>query len=279
MDCQESDILNFKPIKEGLTNTSFVFTLFDKKYVYRHPGDGTEAIVNREREKKALELAKKAGVDPTFICMNEKEGWKISSFVDNIRVPKYDNFEDCKQVATVLRQLHDKKLSVDWTFDPWNGLCDMENLVKENGGIHLKGYDELRTKIEKCYMKTVGDGYEPVFCHCDTYAPNWMLSDDKDAILIDWEYAANAMPGCDTGCFIMDSMYSIEEATEFIKAYLGDDYSERALFHHLAYTAIVSFYWVLWALYRESCGAVMGESLHNWYVMAVRYANYLTENM
>lgn len=279
MNCQESDILNFKPIKEGLTNTSFVFTLFDKKYVYRHPGDGTEAIVNRAREKKALELAKKAGVDPTFICMNEKEGWKISSFVDNIRVPKYDNFEDCKQVATVLRQLHDKKLSVDWTFDPWNDLCDMENLVKENGGIHLKGYDELRTKIEKCYKKTVGDGYEPVFCHCDTYAPNWMLSDDKDAILIDWEYAANAMPGCDTGCFIMDSMYSIEEATEFIKAYLGDDFTEQLLFHHLAYTAIVSFYWVLWALYRESCGAVMGESLHNWYVMAVRYANYLTENM
>lgn len=277
MNCQEKDILDFKPIKEGLTNTSFVFTLFDKKYVYRHPGDGTDAIINRHHEKESLELAKSIGVDPSFICMNADEGWKISSFVDNIRTPKYDSFEDSKRVIAVLKQLHEKKLSVSWTYDPWNDLCDMEDLTRKNGGINVKGYDELRAKVEKCYTKTVGDGVEQCFCHCDTYAPNWMLSDDS-AILIDWEYAANADPGCDIGCYIMDAMYSVEESTAFIKEYLGDEFNDKLLYHYLAYIAVVSFYWFVWAMYRESCGAVMGESLHNWYVMAVRYANYLTEN-
>lgn len=31
----------------------------------------------------------------------------------------------------------------------------------------------------------------------------------------------------------------------------------------------------VWALYREACGAVMGESLYNWHIMAKRYSKYL----
>ena len=45
-----------------------------KKYVYRHPGDGTEEIISRKREKMALELAKSIEVDPTFIYMDDEEG-------------------------------------------------------------------------------------------------------------------------------------------------------------------------------------------------------------
>ena len=57
LECKESDILNFQAINTGLTNTSFVFEVAGKRYVYRHPGDGTEAIISRKHEKKALELA------------------------------------------------------------------------------------------------------------------------------------------------------------------------------------------------------------------------------
>ena len=47
--------------------------------------------------------------------------------------------------------------------------------------------------------------------------------------------------------------------------------------HYLAYVAILSYYWYVWALYREACGAVMSESLYNWHVMAKRYAHYLVK--
>ena len=36
LDCNEQEIAHFEVIKEGLTNTSFVFELRGKKYVYRH---------------------------------------------------------------------------------------------------------------------------------------------------------------------------------------------------------------------------------------------------
>ena len=278
LDCGENEILNFKPIKEGLTNTSFVFEVRGSRYVYRHPGDGTEAIISRSHEKKALELAKSIGVDPTFICMDEKEGWKISHYVEGIRIPSYDSFEDSKRLLAVLRNLHEKKLSVDWAFLPWEEACKIEEILRtEKGGIADQEFDVLKDAVKKCYDRCQGDGVEMRFCHCDTYAPNWMLTEDGRTILIDWEYAGNADPGNDLGCYIMDSMWEVEEAERFVKEYCGTEYNEILRFHYLAYTAIVSYYWYVWALYREACGAVMGESLYNWHVMAKRYSRYLVE--
>ena len=73
LKCKEEDVINFKKINEGLTNTSFSFVVNGKKYVYRHPGEGTEEIISRKHEKMALELAKKNEIDPTYIYMNEDD--------------------------------------------------------------------------------------------------------------------------------------------------------------------------------------------------------------
>ena len=276
LNCEESDILNFKLIKEGLTNSSFVFEVKGNKYVYRHPGEETDNIISRKHEKKALELAKEHDIDPTFIYMNEDEGWKISHYIQDIRIPDYDSFEDSKRILEVLRKLHNLNLSVDWDFLPWEKACEIEKILKEEkGGIADQDFEQLKINIEKCYRKTNEDKIAKRLCHCDTYAPNWMLTEDGETILIDWEYAGNSDPGSDIGTYIMDSMWDIDEATLFIKEYLQEEYNEKLLFHYLAYTAIVSYYWYIWALYREACGAVMGDSLYNWCVMAKRYSKYL----
>ncbi len=278
LECRESDILHFKVIKEGLTNSSFVFEVRGERYVYRHPGEGTEAIISRAHEKKALELAKSIGADPTFLYMNAEEGWKISRYVEGIRVPSYDSFEDSKRILKVLRNLHARNLSVDWSFMPWEEACRIESILRtEKGGIADRDFDKLKEAVEKCVKACEGDGVGVRFCHCDTYAPNWMLTEDGQTILIDWEYAGNADPGCDVGTYIMDSMWQVREADHFIREYCGRNYNETLRFHYLAYTAIISYYWYVWALYREACGAVMGESLYNWHVMAGRYSRYLTE--
>ena len=102
-----------------------------------------------------------------------------------------------------------------------------------------------------------------------------MLKPDGSVILIDWEYAGFSDPGIDVGYYIVDAMYDFPEAERFIREYLGDSFTEKRFFHFMAYTAIIAYYWFVWALYRESCGAVMGEALTNWKDMAVRYVDYL----
>lgn len=72
-------------------------------------------------------------------------------------------------------------------------------------------------------------------------------------------------------------MYDIDLAKKFVKEYLADTDTQERQYHFMAYIAIIAYYWFVWALYRESCGAVMGEALYNWYEMAKKYADYMLE--
>ena len=68
------------------------------------------------------------------------------------------------------------------------------------------------------------------------------------------------------------------KAEEFIKEYLQEEYSEKTRFHYMAYVAIIAYYWFVWAIYRELCGANIGEALINWRKMAEIYSDYLLNN-
>ena len=275
--CDEEDIVDFRTVSEGLTNTSFVFQIDGVDYIYRHPGDGTESIINRRNEKTSLIMAKEFGIDPTYIYMDVIEGWKISKFVKKFREPDYSNFEDSKKIIAVLKKLHSVPVHVEYGMKPWEDALAMERLLKEKDARCFEAHEELKERIFKLYQKTLDDGVEKCFCHGDTYKPNWMIKPDGDVILIDWEYSGFSDPGIDVGYYIVDAMYDYNDAKCFIQAYLGSDYSKVKEFHYMAYTAIIAYYWFVWALYRESCGANIGETLDNWHDMAIKYATFMQD--
>lgn len=273
--CDEEDIVDFRNVSKGMTNTSFIFRIAGVDYIYRHPGDGTDSIISRRNEKTSLIKAKEIGIDPTYIYADVNEGWKISVYIPEFREPDYGSFEDSQKILAVLRKLHASDIRVDYGMKPWEDALEMEQLLLKKDPNCFRPYEELKSKIGSLYRKTVGDGVEKCFCHGDTYQPNWMIKPDGEVLLIDWEYAGYSDPGIDVGYYIVDAMYDFEEAERFIGEYLGGDYTEIKRFHFLAYTAIIAYYWFVWAMYRESCGAVMGEALTNWRDMAVKYADYL----
>jgi len=276
--CDEEDIADFRNVSEGMTNTSFIFRIDGVDYIYRHPGMGTESIISRRNEKTSLIKAKELGIDPTYIYEDINEGWKISVFIPSFREPDYASFEDSQKILAVLRKLHASDVRVDYGLRPWEDALAMEELLIRKDPACFKQYEELKDRIGLLYRRTMGDGVEKCFCHGDTYRPNWMILPDDSVILIDWEYSGYADPGVDVGYYAVDAMYGFEETDRFIREYLGDSYTETRYFHFMAYVAIIAYYWFVWALYRESCGADMGESLGSWHDMAVRYADHLLDH-
>ena len=274
--CDEEDIMDFRTVEEGMTNTSFIFKIDGTDYIYRHPGDGTENIINRKNEKNSLIKAKAIGIDPTYIYMDVEEGWKISKYITHFREPDYADFEDSKKVISVLRKLHSSHVQVDYGMQPWEDSLKMEKLLKEKDHSCFAEHEELKKKISSIYHKTIGDGIKKCFCHGDTYKPNWMILDNGDVILIDWEYSGFSDPGIDIGYYIVDAMYKEEDARKFIREYLGNSYDEAKEFHFMAYVAIIAYYWFVWAMYRQSCGADTEEALKNWHFMAKKYADLLS---
>ena len=277
LHCEEEEIRDFRIIKKGLSNTSFRFEVKGQRYVFRYPENREGMIVNHGHEKRAQELAKSIGADPTFLYLDENEGWKLSRYVEGGRKPDYGNEGDMRNVAAVMQELHRQKMTVGWSFLPWEKTQNMELLLRsEKGGISDPGFDALEESIRKVYTACAGDGTEKCFCHCDPTDSNWTMTDGK-AILIDWEYAGTADPGCDVGSFLLNSGWKPEEAKGFIREYCGGKATGAQEVHYLAYTAVMAFYWYVWALLQEANGVIMGEGIHTWRRMAGEYSRYLVE--
>ena len=277
--CDEEDIINFRNVSKGLTNKSFVFEINGIEYIYRHPGDGTESIVNRKNEKKSLVLAKQFGIDPTYIYLDVNEGWKISQFIADFREPDYNSFNDSKLIIKTLRKLHNLPITVDYGLDPIKDSIEIEKLLKQKDPNCFKLYQQLKENILKLYSLTENDGIEKCFCHGDTYQPNWMILPDNSVILIDWEYSGVSDPGIDIGYYIVDGQYNFQQAEQFIKEYLKQDYNPTTRLHYLCYISIIAYYWFVWALYRESCGASMPDALQCWLNEAIIYSDYVLDNL
>ena len=270
LECRESDILNFRIIKDESPNTSFIFEYKGQKYVYRHPVEGRDEISFRQ-EKLIQETVK--DIDKACVYLDDVSGFKLSNYLEEAR--ELNNEKDQEMIVNVLEKIHERKPAIARTFDPWVKASEIEEKIRFTG-IADKEFDELKRLVEKCFKATAGDGIKTCFCNNLTFGSNMKVLDDE-VIINDWQNGAYGDPGCDVGAFIMSTMWNVEEADSFIKKYCGEEYDDAKRFHYLAYTALIAYYWYLWALYREASGTVMGENMYRRRVMAMRYARYLVK--
>lgn len=80
LKCEVKDIVGVQVIKEGLTNSSFKFTVRGKDYVFYSLGIGVNQYINQESGIQSVKNISDLGLDDTFIYMNSKEGWKITLY-------------------------------------------------------------------------------------------------------------------------------------------------------------------------------------------------------
>lgn len=86
LDCMEEDIEELGPVQAGMTNVVLSFKLNRGKYVYRHPGLGWEALVERCRETIMQKVVKdfKQGSYNAVTLMDQV--WIMSKKLENFTV-------------------------------------------------------------------------------------------------------------------------------------------------------------------------------------------------
>lgn len=271
LHCIASDIMNIKPLKDGLTNTSFSFDCLGKKYVYRHPGVGTEKYIDRSSEAASMGIAAKLQIDRTFISMNKDKGWKISEFITNARSLDYDNWDHVEKAMELLRRLHRSGEKTNHNFDLIAGIDDFKEKLQDSNRFEFDGIDELDQLIATLIEFLKKDKAEKVLCHGDSYSPNFLLNEQDEMSLIDWEYSGMGDPAGDIGTFICCSNYTLEQAERVLEIYSQGSLDTKTKRHYLAYVAVTSYHWFLWALFQESVGKPVGEFLYIWYRYTKQY--------
>lgn len=276
LECSRADINSIVPIKQGLTNMSFKFSVKGESFVYRHPGAGTDEIISRAAETQAEKLARKLGIDMTFIFEDAKAGWKISHFIDNASPLDYRNKTQVKKAMEIARKLHSCGETINSSFDVFEKAKQLVELLAERSRTGFADFDELFAAITRVHDNVVQDGIAPCPCHNDFYGPNYLVRDDE-MFLIDWEYAGMSDYASDLGTFICCSDYTYDKAEQVIRWYFDRKPSSNELRHCIGYVALAAFYWFVWAIYKDSYGDPVGESLYTWYRFAKEYSRRALE--
>ena len=273
LGCTRTDISDVVPMSAGLTNLSTLFTVKGERYVYRHPGNGTEEIINRRAEAYALEIARDLGLDDTFIFEDPDQGWKISRYIDGCTELDYADRGQVEQALRMAHLLHTSGKTSPWSFDFYDEGVHIVHILKDRGYPLPRDFDELADRIAAVAALMKGEAGDPVLCHNDFYGPNFLVRGDEMR-LIDWEYAAMGDPLCDIGNFVAQgSGYSVEETIDIIPLYYGRPATAAEERHCLAAVGVVGWYWYVWAMYKEAMGNPVGEWLYTWYRAAKQFGN------
>ncbi len=167
----------------GITNTSLVVEVDEKKFVLRIPGDNPD-VINRESEKHNTELVQDLGMTLPYIIFDTENGVKISEYFEiyTYKDSDFRNSELRKNAFTELMRLHNSGLKFKNNFTPmevFKNIADETNMLEK----------EAKEIGEEVISKINEIGINELPCHQDLFPGNFIIFKDK-TYLIDWEYSS-----------------------------------------------------------------------------------------
>ena len=273
----KKDIHNIHTLKKGMTNRSFIFTVNNKRYIMRIPGEGTDKLIDRREEYDVYQRVKKEPYTETILYLNPDNGYKISEFLENTRNSDSNNVQDVKESMNVLRKFHSQNYQVDHTFDIWKQIDFYESLRKTASS--YRDYEEIKDRVLKLKPFIDDNVTKWSLCHIDANYDNFLIDQNNNVFLIDWEYAGMQDPDLDIAMYAIYAGYTKEKIDQLINIYYENKVSENIRYKIYAYVAVGGLLWSNWCEYKQSLGLDFGEYSLAQYRYAKEYSklvlNYL----
>lgn len=273
----KKDIHNIHTLKKGMTNRSFIFTVNNKRYIMRIPGEGTDKLIDRKEEYDVYQRVKKEPYTEKILYLNPDSGYKISEFLEDTRNSDANNIQDVKKSMSVLRKFHNQNYQVDHTFDLWKQIDFYESLRKTASA--YRDYEEIKDWVLKLKPFIEDNVTKWSLCHIDANYDNFLIDQNNNVFLIDWEYAGMQDPDLDIAMYAIYAGYTKEKIDQLINIYYENKVSENIRYKIYAYVAVGGLLWSNWCEYKQSLGLDFGEYSLAQYRYAKEYSklvlNYL----
>lgn len=269
-------IKNIAVLKKGMTNRSFTFQINEKKYIMRIPGEGTDKLINRTNEAQVYNAIYSKNICEDIIYINEKNGYKITEFIENSRVCNPLDNDDLCICMDKLKYFHSLDLIVDHKFDLFNQIEFYESLWKDKTSVYR---DYITTKNNVLSLKNYVKKYaeKEVLTHIDAVPDNFLITDK--VYLIDWEYAGMQDPHVDIAMFCIYAMYSKEQIDNLIDIYFDNECHINIRIKIYCYIAICGLLWSNWCEYKQQLGVEFGEYSIRQYRYAKEYYRIVKEEL
>lgn len=235
------------------------------------------ASVECKQDVKRLSMSNE---NVTYVYIDES-GVKISKYRENCKNLNgiyYHDVELMKAVARKIRAFHDVGYDLpNWEEYDYDPVYQCERLFSEASkmkGDLFKIFEKEWDMIRRLQKYADMDGVKHTMCHNDINSDNVLLT-DTTLDIIDWEFAGYNDPGYDFGRVIAGLDYGVDEPMimDILEAYFGRPATELEHLHFMAYAAIHNWYYVGWALYKES----INESSRDWMLFFFKQTKKLAE--
>lgn len=264
--CDREDIEELKPVQAGMTNIVLSFKLNGGKYIFRHPGLGSDELVDRGRETVMQKVVEEAGIDTTLVAMDVEEGWRIGRFVEH-RDFDYRNLNDMVRAVMLLRDLHRAPCRVRWEFDVIKKAEEIRERIPPERYGNFPDFDAIRDRIYRLDILTKSDGIQKCNVHGDARDVNFLIN-DEEIYLIDWEYGGYGDPGFDIGSYVCGGEHSVQDVERILFTYYRRRPTAVQRRHFYAYISICGWFYLHWTMFKEAKGQKVGHNKSLWY----RYA-------
>lgn len=247
------------PIKNGITNTSFLFIVNGKRYVFRKPGEETEKFIDRRAEYNCYNALAGTKLADEPLYFDYETGVKITPYYENSRHLDIRDPEDKPRFITYLHTLHKSGLQVEHKTDLIEYVYFYEELfAKERLNFGFRDYDEVRNGIVKLWEEAGSDKVQRTLTHHDTRNENFLLLPSGELRLIDWEYGGMSDPYSDLALVGTFENLSVQECDDLLHMYLqrhSKPEERLRLYTQLAFSGLWS---AQWARYKEEHGDELG---------------------
>lgn len=287
--CRETDITEISVLKKGMTNRSFLFNvknvktpgLSDGQYIMRVPGEGTDLLINRRQEVNVYEAIKDKGLCDAPVYINYANGFKITRYLQNVRVCNPFNEVDQRRCMSKLRKLHSQRIQVKHAFDIFKNIRFYHSLWDDKKSMY---WDHEKTTNQVFSLKRYIDSQQRDFCltHIDAVYDNFLfyVENGREQLqLTDWEYAGMQDPHVDIAMFCIYAMYDKAQTDHLIDIYFQGQCSDDIRTKIYCYMAACGLLWSNWCEYKSQLGVEFGEYSLQQYRYAKDYYRYAKERI
>lgn len=240
----QNDDVNLIPLKQGMTNDSFIFSINNERYIIRVPGVNTEKIINRQQEYDVYQAIKDEEFVEPVVYIDRDKGYKISKFIENSHTINPKDWNEISACLKRLRNFHSQSHRVEHCFDVFEHINYYESLMP-NVSIY-EDYAETKKNIESLKSFIENSVTDWTLCHIDAVCDNFLVTENKDVYLIDFEYAAMQDPDLDVAMFIVYSLFDRQEIDRIIDIYFENQVTPFKRYKMYSYIAMVGLLWSNW---------------------------------
>lgn len=269
-ECKPEDVEELIPVQAGMTNVVLSFKLNGGKYVYRHPGLGSEALVERGRETIMQKVVEDAGIDTTLIAMDVDEGWRIGRFIEHYDFD-YKNLNDMVRAVMLFRRLHAAPCHVRWNFDVIKKAEGIRNQIEPEKYGRFPDFENVGDRIYRLAELAETDGIKKCNIHGDARDVNFLIN-KEEIYLIDWEYGGYGDPGFDIGSYVCGGQHNLADIDRILFTYYRHTPTEVQKRHFYAYIAITGWFFMHWTMLKQSKGQIVGIHKEQWYHFAKNFS-------